>query len=297
MNKISRKISFYRAFFRNGEEEVSVTEVFSHINGLSDDIDGRYLPMKEGNSRCVNLESTDIPLKGIYGTKRESGLPLMDVSGDRAPLEMPEGGGLYEPMHFVIFPENVVGCEYNSHAPRIESLKTYLPKKASEILDNVELFPLMKKDVAREISRMGRIRLFDLSIHKDMSEHLRILDDNLIDKLNTALEDNRYTDVLEIILKPKDTRRGWINLGFLNRIPQFLAAAKDDIDTAKIHAENVDNDNKMKTFDLLNLFISTTRSIELIDEMHKVVNSGSAFDEIIDAYHELKPEIDDIISE
>lgn len=297
MTDINRKISFYRGFFWKDDEQVEPRDIFSHIGSLPFTRQGRYLPLGTGNSRSMYVDSVDLPMRLIIGTKRESGLPLMELEGDRTPLDIPETGGLYEPMHFMIFPNNVIGFEYNSHAPRIGSLKSYLPQKAPTLVDKVELIPLMRSDIRQEISRMGNIRLFNLAIHRNMADHLEILNDNLIDALNHAFRENEYSEVLEIVLRPKKYSKGWINLSFLNRIPQFISEAREDLEVAKIRAENLDNDGKVEDFNLLSLFVSTRRDVDPIDEDHRVVNAESMFHQINEAYHELLPEINDIITE
>jgi len=276
---------------------VEPRDIFSYIDSLPFTNQGRYLPLGTGNSRSMYIDSVDVPMRIIIGTKRESGLPLMELDGDREPLDIPERGGLYEPMHFMIFPNNVIGFEYNSHGPRIGSLKKYLPEKAHQLVDKVELIPLMKSDVRNEISKMGNIRMFNLAIHKNMGDELNILEDNLIDGLNRTFQQDGSSEVMEIILRPKKYSQKWITLNFLDRLPQFLNNTREDIEVAKIRAENLDKDGLVEEFNLLSLFVSTRKNIDPIDEAHSVVLADSIFNQINEAYHELRDEINSIISE
>ncbi|MCE7697792.1 MAG: hypothetical protein K8E24_002790 [Methanobacterium paludis] len=226
------------------------------------------------------INNINLPMQIIIGTKRESGLPLMEVDGNRSPLNIPERGGLYEPMHFMVFPNNVIGFEYNSHGPRIGSLKSYLPEKAYELVDKVELIPLMKSDVRNEISKMGNIRLFNLAIHKDMGDELSILGDNLIDGLNRTFQQDDTSEVMEIILRPKKYSQKWIHINFRDHLPQFLSNTREDLEVLKIRAENLDKDRKVENFNLLSLFVSTRRDVDPIDDVHNVVRAESMFTQI-----------------
>jgi hypothetical protein len=46
---MKRKIYFLRMIFKNGIHQVNPVEIFSRINSLSYDNDGRYLTLDDGN--------------------------------------------------------------------------------------------------------------------------------------------------------------------------------------------------------------------------------------------------------
>lgn len=296
MTDILRRVYFYRAFFEKDGNESNLESIFNHINSLPFNNDGRYFKLDGGNLRSMYVEHDELPFKGIFGTIRKAGLPLLEEMGTTSPLDIPPDAGLYEPMHFMIFPNNVIGFEYNFYGPRINGLKEYLPKKAPSLVDNVELTPLMRTDIRELISRMGEIKLFRIGIHRNMGDHLRIINDNLHDAFN-KLKEADYSEVIEIALRPEKYSRNSIRIPFINRLPPFLSEAKDDIDTAIIKAENTSNENKVDTFDLLQQYLLTTKSVSKIDDSHRSVNSESMFNAISDAYDELRGEIDRIINE
>ena len=293
---IFRRVYFYRGFFEKDSSESDLESIFNHVNSLPFTNDGRYLKLDGGNLRSMYVEHSELPFKGILGTVRKAGLPLLEEMGSTSPLDIPDTAGLYEPMHFMIFPRNVIGFEYNFYGPRINGLKEYLPKKAPNLIDKVELTPLMRTDIQELISKMGEIKLFRIGIHRNMGDHLRIINDNVHDAFK-KLKENDFSEVIEISLRPEKYSRKSIRIPFIDRLPQFLSEAKDDVDTAIIRAENTSNENKVDTFDLLQQYLLTTKSVSKIDDSHRSVNSESMFTAISDAYDELKGEIDRIIDE
>lgn len=297
MTDILRRVYFYRAFFKKDGSESNLESIFNHINSLPFTNDGRYFKLDGGNLRSMYVEHSELPFKGIFGTIRKAGLPLLEEMGTTSPLDLPPDAGLYEPMHFMIFPNNVIGFEYNFYGPRINGLKEYLPKKAPNLVDEVELIPLMRTDITELISRMGEIKLFRIGVHRNMGDHLRIINDNLHDAFN-KLKEADYSEVIEISLRSQKYSRRSINIPFINRLPNFLTEAKDDVDTAIIKAENTSNENNaVDTFDLLQQYLLTTKSVSKIDDSHRSVNPESMFNAISDAYDELRGEINSIIDE
>lgn len=296
MISVNRRIYFYRLFLKKDEKEVKPNSIFSYINSLPFTDEGRYLPLGDGNSRSMYVRNTDLPLKAIIGNKRLTGLPSMDLNGDISPLPIPKKAGLYEPMHFMIFPKNVIGFEYNFYGPRINSLSTYIPNKAPDLVDKVELIPLLRTNITELLSKMGEIKMFQLAVHRNMGEHLKIIGDNVFDAFE-SLKKSDYSEVIEIVLRSERYSRKGIKLPFKERLANFLAKAKDNVDVARIRAENLDNENKIEPFDLLEQFMISNRKIELIDEDHRSVDSESMFSNISDAYQELRPDINKIIDE
>lgn len=244
----------------------------------------------------MHIMNTDLPLMAMIGNKRLTGLPSMDLDGTISPLPIPEKAGLYEPMHFMIFPRNVIGFEYNFYGPRISSLSTYIPDKAPGLVDEVELLPLLRTDIDELLSKTGEIKSFQLAVHRNMGEHLRIIGDNMFDAFD-ALKKSDYSEVIEIVLRFEKYSRKGIRMPFKNTLSRFLGEAKDDVDKIKIRAENLDNENRVETFDLLEEFLLSNKKVTIIDETYRFVNARVMFDTINEAYQELRPEINKIIEE
>lgn len=294
---IDRKIYFYKMEIKRNGQRVQPESIFSAINQMSFDENGRYLPLTDGNMWSMYVDSINLPLKARIGTIRTKGLPMMERRGQTIPLTIPPDAGLYEPMHFIIFPDNIVGFEYNYYGPRPGSLKFYLPKKLPNLVDEVELVPLMRRDVHTLLSRIGEVKVFRLKIHRDMGELLRELDDNLPDAIEAA---KRASDAeyIEIVFRAKRYSRHGINIPFLNRLASWLSRSevRAAVDTLKIRARD-EITQSVEEFDLLQEYLLSVKQVVKQDDIHRSVNTNAMYAAIQEAYDELRPEIYRIISE
>lgn len=294
---IDRKIYFYKMEIKKNGHVVQPEPIFSTINQMSFNETGRYLKLNNGNMWSMYVDSIKSPLKARIGTIRKKGLPMMERHGQTSPLTIPSDAGLYEPMHFMIFPNNVVGFEYNFYGPRPGSIKYYLPKKVSNLVDEVELIPLMRKDVHKLLSRIGEVRVFRLKIHRDMGELLRELDDNLPDAIEAA---KRASDAeyIEIVFRSKKYSRHGINIPFLNRLASWLSRSdvRAAVDTLKIRARDEITES-IEEFDLLQEYLLSVKQVVKQDEIHRSVNTNAMYAAIQEAYTELRSEIIRIIDE
>jgi len=294
---IDRKIYFYRIEFKKNGQATQPQPIFSNIESLPFDENGRYLPLDDGNMRSMYIDSTNPLLKARIGTIRKKELPLMERKGETEPLTIPPDAGLYEPIHFMIFPNNVVGFEYNFYGPRIGSLKAYIHSKASDLVDEIELVPLMRRDIQELLSRIGEIRVFKLRVHRDMESHLRELDDNLSDAFK-ALKQTTDAEYIEIVLKSKRYSKDNISVLFFNRLRNWLSHSevRVGVDDLRVRARD-ETTGGMENFDLLQEYLLSVKQVVKQDDVHRSVNTSAMYAAINEAYRDLRPEIDCIINE
>ncbi len=293
---LERKIYFYRMLLRANGQVVEPQTVFSYINSLPFDETGRYLTIDDGNIRSMFVDSTASPLRIRMGTKRVKGLPIIETMGRTSLLTIPPESGLYEPMHFMIFNNNVVGFENNFYGPRPPSLKSYILNKAPELVDEVELLPLMRHDIHELLARIGEVRNLRLRVNRDMGNYLRDLDDNLPDAL-AALR--RLTDAenIEVILRCNKYSRTGIVVRFLNGLADWISRpeVRAGVDDLKIRARD-QNTEEIEEFDLLQQYLLSVKQIVTQDEVHRSVDTNAMYSAINEAYTELRSEINLIIN-
>ena len=293
---IERKIYFYKIEFKKDGQTTRPQPIFSNIDSLPFDENGRYFLLDDGNMRSMYIDSTNFPLKARLGTIRKKGLPLMERKGETEPLTIPSDAGLYEPMHFVIFPNDVIGFEYNFYGPRIGSLKSYIASKACDLVEEIELVPLIRHDIRELLSRIGEMRVFKLRVHRDMESYLRELDDNLPDALK-ALKQTTDAEYIEIVLKSKQYSRSSINVSFVNRLVNWLSRpeVRVGVEDLKIRARD-EITGSIEEFDLLQQYLLSVKQVVKQDDAHRSVNVNAMYAAINEAYSELRPEINRLIN-
>lgn len=294
---IERKIYFYKVEMKKKGGLVQPKPIFLAINQMSFDENGRYFQLDDGNFLSMYVDSINLPLKARIGTIRKKELPMIERQGQTIPLNIPPDAGLYEPMHFMVFQNNVVGFEYNFYGPRPGSLKFYLPNKVPSLVDEIELIPLMRRDVHELLSRVGEIKRFNLRVHRDMELYLKELDDNLPDAL-AALKKTSDAEYIEIVLRSKRWSRRGIKIPFLSHLPSWLSRSdvREGIDALKIRARD-EITNSIEEFDLLQEYLLSIKRVVKQDDIHRSVSTNSMYASIQDAYTELKSEINRIINE
>jgi len=293
---IIRKIHFYHIVPKRRERIIDPRLICNGVNNLEFNENGRYLSFGEGHLLSIYFDSLTYPIKGKLGTIRKKGLPLIEQRGHTNPLTIPSDAGLFEPMHFVLFDNNVVGFEFNFYGPRPGSLKTYLENKAENQIDDVELFPLMRSDVQDLISRIGEVRVFRFKAHRDIKQYLRDLDDNLFDAFD-AIQRMGDAQQIEVVLRPESHSRESINVNFLNRLYSWITRQETRAltETLKITAFDLVT-CRNREFDLLQEYIRSSKQVIKQDDYHRSVNSNAMYDAIIQSYQEVRGEIDEIVN-
>lgn len=299
-NSIFRKIFFFRLICEKDDKDADLVKIFEYINKLPFNEHGRYLKFPSGDLLSMFVDSTKKPIKFRIGTIRKRGLPVIEKKGITNPLILAADEGLLEPVHVMIFDKNVIGFEFNFYGPRIGVLKNYLPQKTIDLIDNIDIRAMIRRDILQMLSRVGEIKVFSMSFQRDMDEYLKELDKNLIDAVK---EIKKGTDApyIDIVLKHEPYSRKGIKISFLkdkNRVARWLSKpeVKEGLNKFKIKCKDIQTQNTVE-FDLLQQYLLSKKFIEAKDDKHNVVDTESAYNAIISSYLELKKEIDSLIRE
>ncbi|WP_406657525.1 hypothetical protein V7O62_02925 [Methanolobus sp. ZRKC2] len=292
--EIIKKIYFYRLLMEMDGEFVNASDAFSEINEIPFDNDERYYELKNGNKWAMYVDSCENPIRARMGTRRENELPEVECAGNLTPLDIPPKSGLYEPTHFTLFSDNVVGVEYNHYGPRISSLNQYIPRKIPDVVDKITIHPLMKRDVLETIQDIGEVRSFSFAAHRDMGLLIKQLDKNLSAGFE-ALKRTSDSEMIEVVLKNPQYSRDKVELPLISNIANLISwlrksEVKDGVNKFKIHAQDTTLD-EYRTFDLLQEYIMSEKQVITIDETHRTVNSNAMYAAIHQAYRDCKSEI------
>lgn len=293
--EINKKIHFYRLFMKKDGLIVNPSTVFSVINQIPFDNDERYYDLENGNKWAMYIDSTENPISARMGTRRENELPAVECAGSMTLLNIPPNSGLYEPTHFTLFPDHVIGVEYNHYGPRISSLKWYIPRKVPDIIDEVILLPLMRKDVLDSINDIGEIKSFEFAAQRNMGQLIQELDANLSSAFN-ALKDTSDSEMIEVVMKSARYSKNKMDLPLMSKLGKWLGKPEviESVDKLKLRARDINLD-EYKNFDLLQEYIMGEKQVITIDETHRTVNSNAMYAAIFQAYRDCKPEINKTI--
>jgi hypothetical protein len=225
-------------------------------------------------------------------TVRIKDLPMTESQGKMDFLDLPPGVGLYEGTHFVLFPNDVIGAEYNFYGPRISSLKNYILTKVPNLVDEVELVPLIRHDFMEQIAKIGGVKKLRLKVHSDNINFMEKLNSNIFNMFKLAHNMAPDTEEIDITL---NLSHG-INLSIIDNLPIWLRNPDVLVNllVLKLRAKNKDTE-KMEDFDLLQQYILSVKPVIKRDELHKSIDKNSMYNAIELSYDELKSEINSII--
>ena len=299
MDKVERSIYFYKIRIKKHGKLVDPKTVFTFLDKLPFSVKGRYLKSEDGHSLSIRIDKKEYPISSRLGTTRYKALPQVDKRGEIYPLKIADDEGLVESTHFIIFPNQVIGSEYNYHGPRISTLKWYLSKKCEEedLFDEIELLPLLRRDIGELINRIGGVKFCDLRIQRDMTELMKEVHGDLKSALeaqkNITDEDVKELGVY-LSAGPGYTRPG-IGIKFLDKLLDFIKEkGPEGINRLQVKARN-NITGKIEEFDILKPAIISKKKVAKHDEKHRHVDSDSMYKAIKEAYADLEDEINKIL--
>ena len=139
------------------------TPALQHVQHLPYDINGRYLDDGEV-SLCCWVDRATASHRLRFAQIRRTGLPQLEQAGALSDLRIPTNAGLAETIHIVVFPDNIVGADFNFFGPRLCRFSRYLKEKAPNHLPDILFQPLLRHDISRLLTKLQNIRLFHLRI-------------------------------------------------------------------------------------------------------------------------------------
>ncbi len=297
---VDRKIYFFRAdvgiddgglpLAFDPKPALAVIDQLPFVDGDS----GRYQTDRNGNALCLvnHHDRGDICIR--FGRIRRSGLPQIEQAGRIRDLSVAADEGLSEPIHVVAFPDNVVGVDYNHFGPRISQFARYLHSKSNRAIPEVTFHALLRNDAARQLDRLGEIRVLDISISPSYVEQVKRADRSLGDALaaNAEVIDRPRTVQLTIKSNRRSRRRALDKL--LRPLKSMAAEAEffQKTDRLQVRGRCVDT-NRVETIDLLKDKLISTKRILRLTSRGRALDPDSAFQAIFESYDDL---VDDIYS-
>lgn len=300
-HKIKKTIHFYKItawkMSNNEEQEVDIRQLFKQIENLSFNNGDRYLDKDDGDSLSMSIHSNGNTIDGKMGLCRRHNLPYKheDRIGKESPLGLGVEESLYEPSHFVVFKNNVIGFEYNFSGPRISAIKGYLVNKNSGNIDIVRCEPLMNSDVRKMLRQYSGIKAIGLAIKSPDVNTLKGLDKDMHEVFSN-LKKYGDSEIIEVIIKTRK-KYGILNKihAFLDKLPAWLNDNVDTVDKLKIKGLNI-NSHRIEEIDILHNFVISKKDFAVEDDRYRHVNEVEMYKNIKVAYEELYTNISSALS-
>lgn len=280
-----RKVFFYRVLDLETREPLNRKAICAAIEAL----DGEDCYWDDG-THITRAEVYDKKLPAcirFYKVRRDELPGVDDGRGDHIDLDLKEEEGLAEAIHLRLFPNGIVAAEAFGYGPRASRWGLYLRNK----LDMpCTMESVIRGDVVQEALSFSDIRLFRFKIDPSESAEVAAAADSLEGVMSTASDLN--TGVwAELTLR---SERG--DGTFTNRVKEVLSNvfqqnnAVSAFERLEVEGKPAP-DTPVASLDLLSERLYRTVAIPYRTERTRELDADAAFNEIKQAYDEVKEQL------
>jgi len=225
-------------------------------------------------------------------TVRRTGLPLVEAAGALSALPLNADQGLYEAIHVVFFPRNVVGVEFNFYGPRPSRVPWYLHRATKGEFAPFSLDPLLRQDVLQQLNRLGQIRVLDLAIRPAYAEAVAEADRDLGSAFRAAARAGG-SELVGLTLRPEPHGRTWLVPRVLQAVRQLAGRAdlRENAQTFTVKGLNSQTET-IELIDVLKDQLIARKQIVRLDTRSRAVDDAAAYQAIEEAYADLRADLE-----
>ncbi len=173
----------------------------------------------------------------------------------------------------------MLSLEFNQYGPRISDFTGYINNKGSVlgVFEKIDFFPLHRDDLISYKKRINRISLVTAKVHKDNWKRIEAFDDELFDAFKTSsnVSDAEYV-TLVFSYDYRDLRGSMKMRSKVMNIIDNLIGDKTTLNvfnTLKVKAEDEARNNRVKEFDLLNIWVKSEIRVEKKPKSRAIVSA------------------------
>lgn len=291
---IERKIHFYRANLGHDAggqlRPFDPTPALGHLDQLPFNPTGRYLDEGE-TCLCCWVDRVKANHRFRLAQIRRAGLPQLERNGQLSDLNIPDDSGLAETIHIVVFPDNIVGSDFNFFGPRMSRLSLYLKEKAARLCPEVTFEPLLRRDVTAALAKLEDIRMFNLKIRASYAARVTEADADLGSAFEAAQRAGQAEE-LEIVLRPSRHARKPLSDRLLGIAKKLVGLPDLQTEALKFQIKGTASDsNKVELVDLLADQLIVRAQVMRQSKRGRTLDTRSAYKAIQQAHEDLKDEL------
>jgi hypothetical protein len=190
-----------------------------------------------------------------------------------------------------LFPDNIVGIEFNFYGPRAGKLAAYMLAMAEGFFSELAFEALFRRDVAEKLKRFQDIRLFDLKIRQSYADTVAQADQDLGSAFKAAANATNAEE-LQIVLRPAPRSHKTLSSSLLATVKKLFGNKELQSEASRFIIKGFDRETEhVEELDLLSDELVAKKKIVLQDSRFRTLNSASAYSVIEEAYDELKDQL------
>jgi hypothetical protein len=272
---------------------IDLRPALQKVNGLSfrdEAAGGRYVASGDAD-QCAWVDEVGEICKIRFANVRRNALPQAEADGELTDLPLADHAGICEVSHLAIFPDGIVGIEFNFYGPRPSRLAPYLRRSVGDGCPEFKLEALLRQDVAAVLQRKKAVRKLDLNVRRPYIEIIEQADASLGAALRAA-ETASQADCVGIYLEPEPYQRRNLDNGML-RLLRRLAPRADLRENARtLKATVIDQQtDRAEEIDLLRDELISQKKILLQHDRTRVLLDSDAYAKVEEAYNERRTDL------
>lgn len=293
IKKVNRTINYFNIvpLFNDGQKLSDFIDLFSEINSLSNTKDkDRFVINREKRLYITSLSFNENQKRisgKILNIRMDSFPELMNTSDDKIrDIEADDDEGIIETAHFILSYLNdslVLSFEFNQFGPRISDF-IYCIERISYrlgVLSKIEYQPFVRDELNSYKKRINRVSSVIAKVHKDDVKRINEFDSELFDAFETA---ERISDAEYVTLQLSyDYRQLSDTPKIKDKIFNIIDSVRRDksllnvFSSLKVRAEDENTANRVKDFDLLNIWVKSRINVEKKEKSRVIISSDILF--------------------
>jgi hypothetical protein len=263
------------------------TQIFTEISKLSKNKDkSRYVFSNEKTLyiRDIVFDPKEKKITGkLLGIRTDVFPELINtVSDTMKDIEADEDDGVVETSHFILSYSKeplILSIEFNQYGPRVSDFIYYIRQFSfsKEVFEEINFHPYHREDLPSYKKRINRVSLVYAKVHKDSIKRINEFDSELFDAFATAekVSDAEYVTLQLKYDYQEQTATTKIRTKILSIIDKFVKDKNtlSTFTTLKVRAEDEDRNNKLKEFDLLNIFVKSEIKVQKKEKSRAIISA------------------------
>lgn len=237
----------------------------------------------------IKFDSANLCIMGKLLNIRTDAWPeMLDMSNDNIKeIVGSDKDGIIETTHFILSyakKKLVLAFEFNQFGPRITDFTYYLSGflKRSKVANGLEFLPLYRDDLDDYKRRINRVSYLIAKVHKDNIKRINEVNSELFDAFETA---SNISEAEYVTLQLKFDTKKKSSLNFKQKVLDIInifqtkSETQDSFTMLRVKAEDEDRNNRLKEFDLLNIWVKSNFKVSK-RPTSKVIVSSEMFEKM-----------------
>jgi hypothetical protein len=292
--KVDRTINYFQLdpILFEGKDFSDFFLVFQDITNLSKTMSEDRFVVNNGKQLYITSLSFNENQKRVSGKllnlRMDSFPELMKKADDKIrDIEADDDEGIIETSHFIFSyskEQLILSFEFNQYGPRITDFVAYLENMLmrSSTLSKINYTPLVRDELSMYKNRMNRVSSVIAKVHKNDIKRINEFDEELFDAFETA---EKISDAEYVTLQLNyDYRQMSDTPKIRNKVMHIIDTLVKDkkllnvFAKFKVKAEDEQINNRLKDFDLLNIWIKSVLKVERKKKSRVIISSAILFE-------------------